>query len=281
MDKLTLLEIIQARVHAHYPDASATEIDCESIKQTGAQVVRSALTKVELESWQIDWRNFYNQVASSREINPFNPVDFIAEIPQNLLDLYKSPSIVDKLTPLLGENIALHGVKLLVKDKFSSDPVFLHQDFAYQYGTSEKYTAFVCLENTKIASGTVRFYLGTHHLGYLSDAGELNADTLGEKWPVLHLDLEPGDMVVMHCQLWHDSQLNTTSNPRVILAATYQNAEDFGAIEVVRGIRSWDVIGSELLESSNSFFKRSRSTRLRTLEAELNILRTNEEPESL
>lgn len=270
---MDFLDFIKSRIEPFQGKTEGERLDKKAFDATGAFIIRNALPVEDLRSWRKDWDAFYSEVSATREINKFNPVDFLAEVPDHLKRLYRNDSVVDHIKPLLGKNIGLFGSKLLIKDARSSGPVFLHQDYAYQQGSPNKVIAFLALNNTTRESGIVRFYLGTHYFGYLGDTGQIRSDILPQNWPVIHADLNPGDMVLMNCMLWHDSPDNRSGKPRIVMAATYQDADDFGTTELISGQRSWQPPAAPCLETDSGMFSRSRVSRLIELEDELRTLK--------
>jgi len=152
-----------------------------------------------------------------------------------------------------------------VKDAHSRAPVFLHQDFGYNRGWPEKTSVFVPLTPMCPENGGLVLYPGTHALGYLGDAGEVNAGVLDPAWPTVCPSLEPGDVVLMHDCTWHASRPHVAGPDRVLAQLTYQPATDPSSAELLRGQWGTDHRLAPLPDAH--LFTRSRSSRLRELQA--------------
>jgi hypothetical protein len=152
----------------------------------------------------------------------------------------------------LGATDRVYNVRFVVKDKHAKDAVFLHQDAGYHIGSLPKLSAFVALSSVIPENGGLRFWLGTHKYGYLGDVGEINPACVKTKHHVVCPALAPGDAVLMHSALWHDSGPNVCGVDRVLIDIIYQRADD-PAKDLPR----------------EGLFLRSRSSRLKELQAEV------------
>jgi hypothetical protein len=127
-----------------------------------------------------------------------------------------------------------------------------------------KLSAFIPLSSVTPENGALTFFPGTHRLGYLGDAGEINPDILDSDWPTICPSLEPGDVVFMNSLTWHQSGPHTGGEDRIMADIIYQPADDPSCSEIVRGEWMTDMRLDRI--PRNEFFRRSRTSRLVELE---------------
>lgn len=237
----------------------------------GVFVLRNAIRSETIAAWQNDWRTFYETtLAAGRKVDPFNAVVVHEEVPESLANVHRDPDILDVMERVYPD-LALYMQRLVVKDRSSRTPVFLHHDFGYDLGWPEKTAVFVPLTEANAENGGVTFYPGTHALGYMGDVGEIDPSILDPEWPALCPSLHPGDLALMHECTWHSSPAAVNDVDRVLVQITYQPASDPSSVALLRGSWRTDVRLSEV--PRESLFKRSRSSRLRELQAEVNRLK--------
>lgn len=182
----------------------------------------------------------------------WNPVHIPVPADGNVADLATHSSIGRVVDQLIGEHL-VYCVRLVVKNAARKAPVFLHQDVGYHVGGIGKLSAFVALTTCHRANGGMRFYLRSHRYGYLGDVGELNEEVLGDKRSWIEFDLSPGDVVFMHSATWHESPENQDGSERVMADIIFMPADDPARL-----------ISDEM---KAAMFKRSRSSRLKELQA--------------
>lgn len=236
-------------------------------RETGFFVVRNVIPKETVAEWQEAWRDFYvARGMANRKVNPFNPVHVHEEAPEALANVYRKREILDVLE-VLYPDLAFFMQRFVIKDPNSRGQVFVHGDFAYDYGWPEKTTTFIPLSVSDAMNGGISFYPGTHHFGYLGDAGEANIDILDADWPSITPTLEPGDIALCHTCTWHYSPPFRNGPDRILIQATYQPANDPSSTQFLRGRNLVRYPLSEL--PRDKFFKRSRSSRLRELQEQV------------
>lgn len=248
--------------------ADSTEIDPDVFERTGIFVVRSALPKADLSHFQKIWDDYRSQtLGARREIeNKYNPVE-IKQVPDALFELTHNTHLLEKLTPVFGDNIGLYQKRFVVKDQNSTGPVILHQDSGYHVGTFEKASMFLALKTVNKNNGAMYLYPGTHRFGYLGDAGSINPDILPEGWPAITPSLEAGDFLLMKSLTWHGSGPFIEGNERVMTDFIFQNASDPSTREVVKGEKGWS--SSFLTERRPDIFLQCRSSKLRDIKGVL------------
>lgn len=252
---------------AAIPDADGTTFSPETYRQSGFFVLRGALPRDQVRIWQDQWREFHERrLDGKRKVNPFNPVHVQETTPAGLKEVHAHPALLDVME-LLYPDLALYMQRFVIKDASSRTPVFPHSDFPYDYGWPEKTTVFVPLSPSNARNGGISFYPGTHFLGYMGDAGEVNVDLLSPDWPLICPDLEPGDIALCHTCTWHGSPAYTDGPDRILVQATYQPSSDPSSTALLRGEWRCRYRLSDL--PRDQFFVRCRSSRLRELQAQV------------
>ena len=242
----------------------------EIYTQTGVFVVTSAFPTDAVGPWLSSWSDFYQSRLTERQVYRFNPVAVTEEPPENLKAIYRNSRLLDIAERIFGPDIALYNFRILIKDKHSRGPVFRHQDLCYHTGHMDRASFFVPLSRANRSNGALTFVLGTHHFGYLGDAGEILDDVLDRDWPTLSPELSPGDLVVMHSALWHESGPHSQGEDRVMADICLQPAFDPSGIEILRGKATTEYRIPEALRGK--VFKRSRVSRLAELQSQVDAL---------
>ncbi len=260
LEKPTVEDLLALDSHTFSPDV---------YRRTGAFVMRRALPADSVLAWQHAWADFADNLGARRTVDPYNPVVVHEDIPPALAAIHRCDALLDLMQSLYPD-LGLYQQRLLVKDHVSRAPVFLHQDFSYDHGWPEKTAVFVALSAHDADNGGLILYPGTHGCGYLGDTGEIDPAIVHPDWPSFCPSVQPGDIILMHDCTWHGSHPHTRGPDRVLLQITYQPASDPSTETLLRG--SWDPARRYQLPRTR-FFKRSRASRLRELQAEVNRLK--------
>ncbi len=253
------------------PYVDSSEFSADIYRRAGLFVLRRAIPDAVIRRWQAEWSAFYtSELAGDRRIDPYAPVVVHEAAPPALRDIYRSPyllNVLERLYPDLG----LYMQRFAIKDRKSRGAVFLHHDVCYDLGWPEKTSAFVALSIANRENGGLILYPATHALGYLGDVGELNRALLDPEWPAICPAVEPGDVILMHECTWHASEPHIRGPDRVLVQITYQPASDPTSAELLRG--EWRTRYRLAAVSDARFFTRSRASRLRELQAEVDRLK--------
>ncbi len=181
----------------------------EAYDKYGVYIIRNALSNDLIEEWQLEWSAFYQEsLANGRDVHIANPVALKEQLPDKLAKMYRNDTLINVAKQIHGENVALYNHRFVIKDKFSLDSVFLHQDSCYHLGYLNKCSLFVPLSFVDEQNGGLGFYLGSHKCGYLGDAGEIDPNGFSFSFQKITPTLYPGDFVVMNSHTWHESGPN-------------------------------------------------------------------------
>jgi len=250
-----------AAIERLIPQIDSETFDADVFRKAGVFVLRNAIPRQTVHDWQGEWAQFYDaQLRDGRDVNRANPVSLNEQLPAKLASMYREPALVDIARKIFGEHVAIFHHRFVIKDQFSRGKVFLHQDSCYHAGRHDKCSFFVPLSEVRPDNGGMIFHVGSHRLGVLGDAGEINRDSFDFRWPTVSPELSPGDFVIMHSSLWHESGPNESGVDRIMADTIYQPADDPTGKALACGDWQTDIF----IDASNfiQYFTNSRVLRL-------------------
>ena len=258
------------RVERALAHVSAPRFDPQVYAETGFFILRQAIDKQVVARWQQVWQEFHaGKLSEGRNVNRANPVALTEELPEALARMYREPVFIDTVKQIFGENVALFNHRFVIKDAHSSGKVFLHQDSCYHLGNLNKCSLFVPLSIANEDNGGMTFHAGSHKLGYLGDAGEINPEAFEIRWPQVTPELHPGDFLVMNSSLWHESGPNKNGVHRILADMIMQPADDPTGKELLSGEWKTDIFYSPL--NCARYFSNSRVLKIIKYETELGL----------
>jgi hypothetical protein len=176
-----------------------------------------------------------------------------------LMALKHDSNIAEIASEIFPNGAGCDFIRIVKKDSTNRDSVFLHQDTGYQVGQFEAYSLFIALTQCDLTNGGLVLYPGTHHFGYLGDAGEIR-NILPADYPFVESKLFPGDILIMHSGLWHKSPENVSGADRIYLEIHIRDVNDPFSRWEISGHRSCDY---KLDATVEEIFRDSRSQRLK------------------
>lgn len=251
--------------------ADMERLSVDNYRLLGVAVLRRCISPATIRSWQQAWAAFQRgSIGAGRKVNPFNPVVLNEGVEGELAAIYRHPELLDIMQQVYPD-LGIFGQRFVIKDRQSRTPVFLHQDYGYDLGWPEKTSVFLPLSEMTAENGGLYFLPGTHHAGFLGDAGEIDLEKLAPGWPVLAPSLAPGDIVLMHECTWHGSGVHQSGPDRIVVQIQYQPASDPSTTETLRGRTTPRVPLTDAMR--HLIFSRSRTSRLKDLQAEVSALK--------
>jgi len=250
--------------------ASGSVFDPAVYRETGFFVLRGAIAPDVVARWQDAWQAFYqSELSQGRNVNQANPVALTEQLPPVLATMYQEPVFAATASQIFGPHVALYNHRFVIKDEHSLNRVFLHQDACYHLGNLNKCSMFVPLSVANADNGGMSFHAGSHKLGFLGDAGEINPDSFDIRWPKVTPELHPGDFVVMNSALWHESGPNLNGVHRILADMILQPADDPTGKELLAGEWQTEIFYSPL--NYIRYFSSSRVLKLIKYEKELGL----------
>jgi hypothetical protein len=148
-----------------------------------------------------------------------------------LVQVGRSPGILDALEDLIGPDIMLFGASIFAKGGNDRAYVSWHQDSAY-FGLDphEEITAWVAFTHSNAANGALQVLPRTHLGPDLVHQETYAPDNMLARGQSLHIDdessavtieLEPGEFSLHHERTAHGSKQNRTAAPRIGFAFFY------------------------------------------------------------
>lgn len=237
-------------------------------RELGVLIVRNVVPSEVMHEWIRAWQAFQSStLANGRRVDPYNKVVLHEPVPEELRGIHRHPVLLDFMERLYPD-LGLYVQRFVIKDVHNRDPVFLHQDYCYNLGWPDKTSLILPLGTMNAENGGMVFYPGTHRLGYLGDAGQLDPSVLAQDWPSVAPNLAPGDVALMHDCTWHSSPPRVSDVERILVQITYQPADDPATSALLRGSRR-SPIQLDGIDRAR-LFRRSRTSRLQELQAQVN-----------
>ncbi len=145
----------------------------------------------------------------------------------------QQPELRQLVGPLVRGEPVLMGVETFNKPARVGSGVPYHQDNAYFCQTPpDVLTVWIAIDRVTPANGPVYYVLGSHRWGMLpTRQSRVRGNSIGLAEPPdvpkdeqLCATLEPGDMVIHHCQTIHHSEPNRTEHSRLGLLLVFRGA---------------------------------------------------------
>ena len=171
-----------------------------------------------------------------------------------------NPRVVSIARHFLGDNILMKYNSCFLKPALTGSATPWHQDNGlWRDGETEPFNFWMAIDPATRANGCLQFIPGTHrepivpHVLYADSIhGELpreSVEAMKKKHGGVHyIELEPGDMVCWHSNLYHYSPVNTSPNSRIAVAGVYTNPSIIAKTGVKRQLH-WIMRDGKLVES--------------------------------
>jgi hypothetical protein len=147
-------------------------------------------------------------------------------------------TIVNSAEKLLGGEVYHYHSKMIMKDAKVGGAWAWHQDYGYWYQNGVLFplltSAFIAVDPATRENGCMQVLKGSHHLGridHILTGDQAGADParVGEAEKVLsliHVEMDPGDVLFFHANLLHRSDQNKSENPRWSIICCYNAARN-------------------------------------------------------
>jgi ectoine hydroxylase-related dioxygenase (phytanoyl-CoA dioxygenase family) len=152
-----------------------------------------------------------------------NKLDPVLDLSPLLCEIARHPMILGAAMSTLGETPVLLKDKLIFKPP--GHPGFkCHQDYRFWEGFAKQIvTLALAIDGGDKHNGALQVFRGRHRKGLLNKPDEmfLTDQTIPHRFWRRRIDTQPGDVVVFHCMIPHQSGPNRTTLPRRTLNLTY------------------------------------------------------------
>jgi ectoine hydroxylase len=147
-------------------------------------------------------------------------------------------TIVNSAEKILGGEVYHYHSKMIMKDAKVGGAWAWHQDYGYWYQNGVLFplltSAFIAVDPATRENGCMQVLKGSHHLGRIDhlltgDQAGADLERVREAEKVLelvHVEMEPGDVLFFHANLLHRSDQNRSDNPRWSMICCYNAARN-------------------------------------------------------
>lgn len=149
------------------------------------------------------------------------------------------PRIVDTAEALLGGPVYHYQSKLTAKDPKVGGAWEWHQDYGYWYYNGclrpDMLSCMVALDRTTKQNGCLQIVKGSHKLGRIdhvpltpgqNEADPARMEAILARHEIVHCELEPGDVLIFHCNALHRSDQNRSESRRWTLLVCYNRVDN-------------------------------------------------------
>ncbi|MFL6452146.1 MAG: phytanoyl-CoA dioxygenase family protein [Bryobacteraceae bacterium] len=147
-------------------------------------------------------------------------------------------SIVNTAEMLLGGEAYHYHSKMIMKDARVGGAWAWHQDYGYWYENGVLFpdltSAFLAVDPATRENGCMQVLGGSHRMGRLDHT--LTGDQAGadlervreaeKRLPLVHVEMDPGDVLFFHANLLHRSDQNHSDKPRWAMICCYNAASN-------------------------------------------------------
>jgi ectoine hydroxylase-related dioxygenase (phytanoyl-CoA dioxygenase family) len=145
-------------------------------------------------------------------------------------DIYGSvarcPRIVDTMEELLGDEVYHYHSKMSIKEPYTGGAWTWHQDYGYWYMNGclfpDLASAFIAVDPNTRTNGCMQVLRGSHKLGRIEhgkygDQTGADPERVGQAKKIMelvHVEIDPGDVLFFHSNTLHASDQNKSPHPR-------------------------------------------------------------------
>lgn len=194
------------------------------LKEYGVFVLRRYLRETVTSKYQRAYADYKASGHFDRNTSHLTEVRLADGNP--LIGIIDEPEFRRVSAALFPGGAGVYKIRILKKDAEDTKPVFLHQDFGYEYGSIDRYSLFIPLTPCSVENGALTFIPGSHRFGYLGDAGAIRDSVVPSDLERLTPAVNPGDIVIMNTCTWHQSGANEARTERVYYDIRVNSAED-------------------------------------------------------
>ena len=170
-----------------------------------------------------------------------NPVDLAMwNRPQD--DIYgmfsRNERVVKNVETLLGGEVYLYSAKMIMKNAREGGAWEWHQDYGYWYDygclVPSMLSCLIAVDRATKENGCLQVLEGSHVIGRVNH-DRINEQTMADpehveaaiaRFPLVYLELDPGDAVFFHCNILHRSDANRSDHRRWNYIASYNTVEN-------------------------------------------------------
>ena len=142
-------------------------------------------------------------------------------------------SVVETCERILCDEVYHYHSKMIMKEARVGGAWTWHQDYGYWYGNAVLYpdlvSVFIAVDPATRENGCLQVLEGSHRCGrvdHVLTGDQAGADPkrvaeIAKRLPLVHVEMEPGDVLFFHPNLLHRSDQNRSEYPRWSLICCY------------------------------------------------------------
>ena len=178
--------------------------------------------------------------------------------PQKYNEVFKKllfyPSVIQKVTSLLGDNFRLHNGKMNLKSPSAGDLVDWHQDWAfYPHSNDDVLAVGIMLDDMTLDNGTVLFVPESHkgevydhhHNGYFAGAIDTEKSNI-DLSNVKEIIGKAGTITIHHARLLHASKPNISQTNRRFLLWEFASNDAWPLM----GVNNYEEFNNKIVSGS-------------------------------
>jgi ectoine hydroxylase-related dioxygenase (phytanoyl-CoA dioxygenase family) len=222
------------------PSFVAAEL--ETYNRQGFWVARGLFAADEVECMKREAeRNLVGASVLHKADRAGNPVD-LAMWNRSQDDIYgmfsRNERVVKNVETLLGSEVYLYSAKMIMKNAREGGAWEWHQDYGYWYDygclVPSMLSCLIAVDRATRENGCLQVLSGSHAMGRVNH-DRINEQTMANpehveaavaRFPLVYLELDPGDAVFFHCNLLHRSDANRSDHRRWNFIASYNTVEN-------------------------------------------------------
>jgi ectoine hydroxylase len=146
----------------------------------------------------------------------------------------RSRRVVDRMERMLGGEVYHYHSKLTAKEPEVGGAWEWHQDYGYWYYNGclrdDMLSCMIALDRSDRHNGCLQIVQGSHKLGRIDHVPVSDKQNAAdpkrmawilERYPLVHCELDPGDVLIFHSNTLHRSDQNRSPNRRWTLLIAY------------------------------------------------------------
>jgi len=229
-----------SKVQAKLPQFGATEFG--TYNKEGFLIARRLFATDEIDCMKREAeRDLAGASVLHKSDRAGNPVDLAMwNRPQD--DIYgmfsRNERVVKNVEALLGGEVYLYSAKMIMKNAREGGAWEWHQDYGYWYDygclVPSMLSCLVAVDRATRENGCLQVLSGSHAMGRINH-DRVNEQTMANperveaaiaRFPLVYLELDPGDAVFFHCNLLHRSDANRSEHRRWNYIASYNTVDN-------------------------------------------------------
>src|SRR5215475_3389741 len=216
--------------------------DVDSYNSQGYLIVRGLFAADEMDCMKREAEHSLEGASVLKKADRAgNPVDLAMwNRPED--DIYgmfsRNERVVKNVETLLGGKVYLYSAKMIMKNAREGGAWEWHQDYGYWYDygclVPSMLSCLIAVDRATKGNGCLQILAGSQLMGRVNH-DRINEQTMASpehveaaitRFPLVFLELDPGDAVFFHCNILHRSDANRSDHRRWNYIASYNTTDN-------------------------------------------------------